>query len=123
MQLFGRCCIETSVYRRLLPPRHVLLKEIAFPTELGVEHVLKLMAGRNDEIARTVELVAVLKDKTHVCFELLGVLLLALIKLCPCRTEIHGLLNDAVIRRLRFWEHTVHRLGYSREVCPISLQR
>ena len=101
MQLFGRCFIEIFVYTRLFPLRLVLLNEIAFFTELGVEHVLKLMAGRIDEIARLVELVAVLKDKTHVCFELFGVLVLASIKLCPYRTEIHGLLNYAVIRRLR----------------------
>ena len=103
--------------------RRVLLKEIEFCTEIGVEHIVKLMAGRIDEIARSVELVAVMKEKMHVCFELLGVLLLALVKLCPYRTEIHRLLNDAVVRRLRFRQHTAHRLGHSRELCPISPQR
>ena len=121
MQLFGRCFIEIFVYRRLFPLRHVLLNEIAFFTKLGVKHVLKLMAGRIDEIARSVDLVAILKDKTHVCFELFGVLLLALIKLCPYRTEIRGLLNDAVIRRLcsGSTQHTVWgiRVSYAQSHC------
>ena len=54
-------CSADALLNMTLFRRRVLLKEIEFFTELGVEHVVKLMAGRIDEIARSVDLVAVLK--------------------------------------------------------------